>query len=371
MFVKKNCSDMILIAFLNAMMMIYLSNAAKIICRGDKGHPVDWYIVFKPPKRGDLFYILDNENPTWKLVKSSIAGDKNPLADTLSSIYTRKVEDDDSMYAMYNDQVPSDDADTEQHLKSGHTKGVINFDQDSGFWMIHSVPKFPPNKTNGGYAYPKNGFKFGQMFFCLSLSYKYLDDIAEMFLFNKPHFYDFTLPQKFNSSHPNLAAALEGKHLLNKDLLTRQLTSLRGQKFMGFAKSAKYGKDLWSGIANSLKSSLTVESWRNNASNMPSLCKYEYTVENIRSIQLLGRRFNSTHDHSKWAVSKKSKTRATNKDVIVFKQNEPTDWSCIGDINRQCAQVARGGGAVCFDHPLVAVSFQKIIDEVETCPTFI
>lgn len=63
-----------------------------------------------------------------------------------------------------------------------------------------------------------------------------------MFLFNKPHFYDFILPQKFNSSHPNLTAALEGEHLLNKDLLIRQLTSLGGQKFIGFAKSAKYGK---------------------------------------------------------------------------------------------------------------------------------
>lgn len=47
MFVKNNCSNMILFAFL---MLLCLSTAEKIICRGDEGHPVDWYgfiIIFQ------------------------------------------------------------------------------------------------------------------------------------------------------------------------------------------------------------------------------------------------------------------------------------------------------------------------------------
>lgn len=61
-----------------------------------------------------------------------------------------------------------------------------------------------------------------------------------MFLFNYPQFYNFVLPQKFNDSNPNLTAALEGKHPEKENLLVHQLTSLGGQKFIGFAKTAAY-----------------------------------------------------------------------------------------------------------------------------------
>ena len=138
-----------------------------------------------------------------------------------------------------------------------------------------------------------------------------------LFLFNYPLFYKFDLPQKFNLSNPNLTAALGGKHLEKKNLLVHQLTSLEGQEFIGFAKSASYNggefeggsptcarrtmsvdfqnrlvlsstltsdecvvvlQDLWTGIAAALKSDLAVESWRKGKPNLNSSCSSYFKV---------------------------------------------------------------------------------------------
>lgn len=55
--------------------------------------------------------------------------------------------------------------------------GDIAFDQTSGFWLVHSVPKFPPHLQDG-YGYPDSGMMFGQSFLCITLDYKYFNVIG-------------------------------------------------------------------------------------------------------------------------------------------------------------------------------------------------
>lgn len=61
----------------------------------------------------------------------------------------------------------------------GHSKGVVVGDSESGFWLVHSIPKFPylPYQKNS-YTYPKTAVKFGQSFLCISMVAKELDNIG-------------------------------------------------------------------------------------------------------------------------------------------------------------------------------------------------
>ncbi|KAL8178390.1 UNVERIFIED_CONTAM: Deoxyribonuclease-2-beta [Gekko kuhli] len=54
--------------------------------------------------------------------------------------------------------------------KHGHTKGFLLLDKSQGFWVIHSIPEFPPFPQKG-YQYPPTGQKNGQTAICLTFQY--------------------------------------------------------------------------------------------------------------------------------------------------------------------------------------------------------
>ena len=47
--------------------------------------------------------------------------------------------------------------------------GVIGFDKQSGFWLVHSTPRFPPTQSTG-YDWPSSAKRYGQSFICISMS---------------------------------------------------------------------------------------------------------------------------------------------------------------------------------------------------------
>lgn len=73
----------------------------------------------------------------------------------------------------YNDQPPNQPY-TE---KDGHTKGIVAGNSEGGFWLVHSLPKFPlVNVTT--YGYPKSGTMYGQSFLCISMEQQVLDSVG-------------------------------------------------------------------------------------------------------------------------------------------------------------------------------------------------
>lgn len=77
---------------------------------------------------------------------------------------------------MYNDQPPIG----QTSFSSGHTKGVVIAREDGGFWLIHSVPHYPPDPKDGDYSYPKTGLKNGQSYLCITLPAKELEIVGKI-----------------------------------------------------------------------------------------------------------------------------------------------------------------------------------------------
>ena len=59
----------------------------------------------------------------------------------------------------------------------GTVSGDICFDKQQGYWLVHSVPRFP-DYSDRKYSYPDSGTHYGQTFLCMTLAYKYLDVIG-------------------------------------------------------------------------------------------------------------------------------------------------------------------------------------------------
>ncbi|CAJ0915910.1 unnamed protein product, partial [Mesorhabditis belari] len=60
-------------------------------------------------------------------------------------------------------------------VQFGHTKGTLFFDGQTGVWLVHSVPKFPPPDH---YQYPDSGTDYGQTMLCMTFTYAQLKDIV-------------------------------------------------------------------------------------------------------------------------------------------------------------------------------------------------
>ena len=80
---------------------------------------------------------------------------------------------------LYNDEYP-DSYPTPSNgtlMKGGHSKGVLASNDQTGFWLIHSVPKFP-DLTAASFTWTAS-HEFGQSFLCLSVKASDVENIAK------------------------------------------------------------------------------------------------------------------------------------------------------------------------------------------------
>ena len=171
---------------------------------------------------------------------------------------------------MYNDQPPNEPA----RLTNGHTKGAIITDENEGFWLIHSVPNFPPEpntgedvikskvddsvdtnnsetKTNskdlpaGGYSYPNSGRVNGQSFLCISMSGENLDTIGKQLMYNQIVVYRRNLANDLSSKYRTLADAAKQVRIKKPPYNNKMsFHSGHGMEFTSFAKTSKWNKGL-------------------------------------------------------------------------------------------------------------------------------
>ncbi|XP_074654621.1 plancitoxin-1-like [Tubulanus polymorphus] len=333
-------------------------------CKDPNGKNVSWFIVYKVPKlpgnknkliaAGLAHFYLDANNPSpFRLSPVSVASSSgHALANTLKQMHDGFIQKTDVLRLLMNDETP----DKHKDSYHAHQKGVVLFNRDGGFWMVHSMPRFP-NRANRTYGWPDKDLRYGQSFLCISMNSTFLDVIANLLAISHPTVYDFNLPKTFkvNAMFQQIAhnKAVPVNVTYKSSIITASGTYLK--TFQAFSKSKKFNKDLYGSlVAPRLKANLRTETWQ-HGHRIPSTCPPSgYRVENIITVKLGNSIvFNSTHDHSKYAVGDTS--------PIV----------CIGDINRQYSQFHRGGGTVCIFDANVWRVFQSLILAIEKCPNHI
>ncbi|XP_076059922.1 deoxyribonuclease II [Oratosquilla oratoria] len=322
--------------------------------------------MFLTPESADRVYVPNTENiyhdlysPTasesgWVMSDIGIDDSSSFPGQTLHTFYTDPVYRKSVAYIMYNDEFPNGS----KTLAEGHTKGVVVLGSEGGFWLVHSVPEYPPFPEDG-YSYPSSGHVFGQSMLCLSLSEDQADIIGRQLIYNNPYIYSSHMPDELKSNFVSLKMVMDGeKPKTSPFYRMAKITSSAGATVISFAKYKKFNGDLYSKlVAPALQTALQVESWRNGVKPVPSTCNQKYPVENIESISAAAADlvFTTHHDHSKWAVA-----------------TEPDEhYVCIGDINRMETQFNRSGGTVCVKRLSIWQRYHNLVHSTERCPSTI
>lgn len=359
--------------------------AGTLTCIGDSGQPVDWFVIYKLPVRcnddttvpedlpadcrGDVavpdglrYKYLDNSSSSWQDGLGPISSSQGALGLSLKPLYESQASQ--LAFLLYNDQPPSTSETDEPPLTSetdqlnnpnksdnGHAKGLVLLDQNGGFWLVHSVPRFPPRAKNGAYRWPPNALRFGQTLLCVSFPLNQFRNIGKQLTYINPLVYDSQLGTNFKTLLPELVDVIQGNHVLqppwNRSVA---LTTTNGATFRSFAKFTEFKDDLYAGwLAGALGSNLQVQFWRRSV--MPSDCSGPYHVFDVTRISFPGGpSYNSTKDHSKWCVA----------------SQQP--WSCVSDLNRNYGGYLRSGGALCAQMPNLWDAFKSLVARQQPCP---
>ncbi|XP_036047285.1 deoxyribonuclease-2-beta [Onychomys torridus] len=332
----------------------------EISCKKEDGGAVDWFIFYKLPKRpgskdaasGLEYLYLDSTMRSWRKSQHLVNSSKSVLGRTLEQLYkVHTSKSNDTAYLVYNDGVPKS---MNYSRKYGHTKGLLVWNRIQGFWLIHSVPRFPPFPEDG-YDYPSSGRRYGQSGICITFKYSQYEVLDSQLLVSQPNIYSCSIPNTFHRElihMPQLCAKSSSLKIHGRHLTVLQ--SAQGQNFFHFVKSDSYTDDIFTAwMAQHLKTDLLAETWQRKGRELPSNCSLPYHVYNIKAIKLYHRPyFSSHHDHSKWCVST---------------QGSKYRWTCIGDLNRDPHQAFRSGGFICTHNQDIYYSFHRLLVHYEPC----
>ena len=348
--------------------LVTAGQETKLGCRDQDGRLVDWYVIYKLPNKADIktslldgstayvYYSSRESNERWVMPHVGLDCPDSLPGRTLQPLYD---EPDRAglIYAFYNDAMPNGTT----TATKGHTKGVVAFDGSSGFWMVHSVPQFPPPPSEV-YSYPDTGKQLGQSFLCVTLPVKKLETVAKQLYFNEPSLYAIKLPSSLKSTYPTMAKVIAGQHSSVKPkhsiVPLHNTKDVGGIRITSFARTSGSSEDLYHGlVARHLKISLGIQTRLGpvtNSDRLPSDCSDDgRKVYNIKKIQIKAQyscgsvmfNFDNTVDNSKMAQSAIS----------------AQPWVCIGDIDRVSSQTKRGGGTVCLKSTELWTIYRRLV----------
>jgi len=226
-------------------------------CLGIENTAVDWWVTYKLPSGYAFAYRDSTTSLDLKKVLQIFPGkllneSDNHLAWTLGQLFRNSYS-----VVVYNDELPPNvTAETAQRppgQKSqspdsyAHQKGVWaaqapDSNGDAyGFWLIHSLPKFP-DLASGFYSWTGDD-TYAQSFMCISfVNQNDINSAALQLQYSWPQVYLYRNPKYASSAYPNYGDFLSGVKYSGASVV--DITTSTGQVFTTFSKSADWGKDL-------------------------------------------------------------------------------------------------------------------------------
>ena len=338
---------------------------SKLSCLDNNLSDVDWYNAVKVPDDFLFSYFDPSSSPNSPPGLQIFPGhNMNTTSSSVGGTINQVFQDKDVAYVAWNDECPDDNnikkdgssmsiRRRQLYHQRAHSKGVIAWDGESGFWLIHSVPKYPDFDDS---KYSWSGDIKGrnaQSFLCISLDKDNIEKSASQVLFMDPDVCTSNMPSALSSEVPNLTELVNGgKTSISDTTSVEKISSVNGQSFTSFAKTTAFNSDLYEDLViPKLGSSFEWQTWR-RASGTPedSYCKGDYDSENVlyTSFPFNNLQWHYTKDHSKYGIS----------------SGGSDSYICVGGINRMVSQRKRGGGTVCFEnddlHDSISASFSKV-----------
>lgn len=309
---------------------------AKVGCLDENGKAVDYWVALRLPGPSPRQMVKYDPNTRSLIKLSSENNGEWFLKQQLDTIQASK-----NSHLAYNDEHPTG-PDVSTH-GTAHAKGVMASNSSGqGFFLSHSVPKFPDYvRSKYSYITPTSSH-YGQHFFCMTItSQGTIDTIMSMLAFEHVSFYENT----YKTTNEKLDLGLSSPPItrINKFLSFKTSELLNSSASGDFKKNSleyswqMFTKDpsteilLWdSAVGSTYGDKLLTETWgrpwaEGNCTGDSIL------VSNISNLTYdSDNTWDDTQDHSKWGVF---------KDKTYF---------CVSDMNRQMTQKTRGGSAFCI-----------------------
>lgn len=389
-------------------------------CRAaGQGRPVDWWVAVKHP-RGLRYSYLDSEVPAqqgscrcqphgqcpcWCQLDNLNDPQQSPTHRTLSAARPNST----AARFMYNDEDPGGG----ERWAYAHAKGVLVFDDRSGFWLLHSVPKYPNNPAANHSAdldVPQT--YFGQSLFCLSFNTSAdLAAIVHAITNIGPYMFEYHLPADLATAFPEARGLVPPRVWWGGSVLQTALHAIR--RFAGrmlppppqppisvhaietlgraplliFSKPKSAHQQVHDFMASYFQGAMLFETWRLGRGALPSNCGGGGGNATFSSINIDRVTFGSNEsaldswswsfDHAKWGIVTSDgggpKTVQSHRQGPCLGsgcERSPLNQRavCFGDLNREAAQVYRGGNYLCVlgDERLWS-AFRAAVAVLENC----
>jgi len=166
--------------------------------------------------------------------------------------------------------------------------------------LIRSIPNWPLVSGDAYGGLPDNEIIYAQSMLCFTMGlHEFNRTVGSALQHNRPAVYVNAIAPKQQQALSGVVAGLNGIYLSESSTMQQPITTLGGEQFTVFAKTAKWADDLYSKlVAPALRSSLWAETWIRGYAVGP-VCSGSYSVVDVTGVSFGGQTWTETQDHSK------------------------------------------------------------------------